>query len=327
MPFSSNVDGDMVNKKKLRTLRLNGRRNNLFNFIKTIVALLIIMTIHDVIEKFQRKLVITKRPATVQYYQFYFGLMRKYLGNLAIASINEDVVLEFIVSLKTNHPTMKNITINKALSALKTTLKYGGNYTIQFMRLSESKTLIPLIPFTTINRLLVAMKVDLKRPVHLRNFLIVKILLETGLRMNELIHLEKKHIDFSTQTMLVAMTKTHAHRIVCFRQETEQDLQTLLALHPHVPYVFYNLTTLKRMTTASIESLFYQLKKRYGIQDNITPHKWRHTFATSFLRKGGDLETLRMLLGHSNLKTTQKYLHFNQQDIRTTYQAIMNKEK
>jgi integrase/recombinase XerD len=327
MPFSSNVDGDMVNKKKLRILRLNGRRNNLFDFIKTIVALLIIMTIHDVIEKFQRKLVITKRPATVQYYQFYFGLMRKYLGNLAIASINEDVVLEFIVSLKTNHPTMKNITINKALSALKTTLKYGGNYTIQFMRLSESKTLIPLIPFTTINRLLVAMKVDLKRPVHLRNFLIVKILLETGLRMNELIHLEKKHIDFSTQTMLVAMTKTHAHRIVCFRQETEQDLQTLLALHPHVPYVFYNLTTLKRMTTASIESLFYQLKKRYGIQDNITPHKWRHTFATSFLRKGGDLETLRMLLGHSNLKTTQKYLHLNQQDIRTTYQAIMNKEK
>jgi site-specific recombinase XerD len=68
------------------------------------------------------------------------------------------------------------------------------------------------------------------------------------------------------------------------------------------------------------------LKKRYGIQDNITPHKWRHTFATSFLRKGGDLETLRMLLGHSNLKTTQKYLHLNQQDIRKTYQAIMNKQ-
>jgi site-specific recombinase XerD len=80
------------------------------------------------------------------------------------------------------------------------------------------------------------------------------------------------------------------------------------------------------MTTASIESLFYQLKKRYGIQDNITPHKWRHTFATSFLRKGGDLETLRMLLGHSNLKTTQKYLHLNQHDIRKTYQAIMNKQ-
>ena len=81
------------------------------------------MNIHEVIEKFQRKLVITKRPATVQYYQFYFGLMRKYLGNVSMSSINEDIILEFIVSLKTHHPTMKNITINKALSALKTTLK------------------------------------------------------------------------------------------------------------------------------------------------------------------------------------------------------------
>jgi site-specific recombinase XerD len=61
-----------------------------------------------------------------------------------------------------------------------------------------------------------------------------------------------------------------------------------------------------------------------NIQDNITPHKWRHTFATTFLRRGGDLETLRMLLGHSNLKTTQKYLHLNHQDIRKQYAAIMN---
>ena len=314
-----------MNKKKQTRLRLKGKRNILFNFIKTIVALLIKMNIQEVIEKFQRRLVITKRPATVQYYQFYFGLMRKYLGKLIITSINEDTILEYIVCLKSNHPTMKNITINKALSALKTTLKYGANISIQFMRLSESKTLIPLIPISTINHLLVSMKKELRRPVQLRNFLIVKILLETGLRMNELIHIEKKHIDFSTQTMLVDMTKTHAHRIVCFKEETEKDLQAWLALHPHVPYLFYNLKTFKRMTTASIESLFYQLKKRYGIQDNITPHKWRHTFATSFLRKGGDLETLRMLLGHSNLKTTQKYLHLNHQDIRKTYQAVMNK--
>ena len=284
------------------------------------------MNLYLVIEKFQRRLVITKRPATVQYYQFYFQLMKKYLGDVDVKAMDEDVLLGFIVKLKTNHPTMKNITINKALSALKTTLKYGANVNVNFIKLSESKTLIPLIPLATIDRLINKMKANLVRPVHLRNFLIVKILLETGLRMNELIHLEKKHVDFTTQTMVVEMSKTHAHRIVCFRQETEPELQRWMALHPHVPYLFYNLSTLKRMTTSSIESLFYQLKKRHGIQDNITPHKWRHTFATSFLRKGGDLETLRMLLGHSNLKTTQKYLHLNQQDIRKTYQAIMNKQ-
>jgi site-specific recombinase XerD len=81
------------------------------------------------------------------------------------------------------------------------------------------------------------------------------------------------------------------------------------------------------MTTSAIESLLYQLKKRCQIKDNITPHKWRHTFATQFLRKGGDLETLRMLLGHTNLKTTQKYLHLSQDDIQKTYHHIMNPDE
>ncbi|MFZ9139454.1 MAG: tyrosine-type recombinase/integrase [Bacilli bacterium] len=283
------------------------------------------MNIHQVIEKFQRRLIITKRPATVQYYQFYFSIIKKYLGDMEISTIDDEAVLNFIVTLKKFHPRMKNITINKVLSALKTTLKYGANHLINITRLSESKTLIPLIPLPTIERILLTLNKDLHRPIQLRNYLIVKILLETGLRMNELIHLQKINVDFHTQTIVVEMTKTHAHRIVCFLQDTQALLQAWMSLHPSVPELFYNLKTKKKMTTASIESLFYQLKKRTGIQDNITPHKWRHTFATNFLRKGGDLETLRMLLGHSNLKTTQKYLHLNQHDIRKTYQAIMNK--
>ncbi|MGA0875750.1 MAG: tyrosine-type recombinase/integrase [Bacilli bacterium] len=282
------------------------------------------MNINDVIDKFQRRLIITKRPATVAYYQFYFSLMRKYLANLTIQAIDEEIILQFIVQLKTNHPKMKNITINKVLSALKTTLKYGANHPIQITRLTENKTLIPLIPESTIQRILDSFTAHLHRPMMLRNYLIVKILLETGLRMNELIHLQKAKIDFATQTIIVEMSKTHVHRIVCFRKSTGEALKAWVQLHPHVPHVFYQLQTKRPLTTASIESLFYQLKKRLNIQDNITPHKWRHTFATTFLRRGGDLETLRMLLGHSNLKTTQKYLHLNHQDIRKQYAAIMN---
>ena len=304
---------------------VNRMKENFVFFMLLILALLISVNIHQVIEKFQRRLIITKRPATVQYYQFYFSLMKKYLTHLDIKEMDEDVILNFIVTLKQNHPKMKNITINKVLSALKTTLKYGANHLITITRLSESKTLIPLIPASTILQILETLKKNIHRPTQLRNYLIVKILLETGLRMNELIHLQKHNVDFGTQTIVVEMTKTHAHRIVCFLEETQETLQTWMSLHPTVPELFYNLKTKKPMTTASIESLFYQLKKRTGIQDNITPHKWRHTFATNFLRKGGDLETLRMLLGHSNLKTTQKYLHLNQHDIRKTYQAIMNK--
>jgi site-specific recombinase XerD len=77
------------------------------------------------------------------------------------------------------------------------------------------------------------------------------------------------------------------------------------------------------MTTSSVESFIYRLKIKLNLSENITPHKWRHTFATTFIRNGGDLETLRLLLGHSNLKTTQKYLHLSRSDIVSNYNSIM----
>jgi len=63
------------------------------------------------------------------------------------------------------------------------------------------------------------------------------------------------------------------------------------------------------------------------IEENITPHKWRHTFATNFLNRGGNLETLRLLLGHANLKTTQKYLHLSKGDIFRNYNEVMIDKK
>jgi site-specific recombinase XerD len=77
------------------------------------------------------------------------------------------------------------------------------------------------------------------------------------------------------------------------------------------------------MTVASLETLFRKIRVFLGLQESVSPHKWRHTFATSFLKRGGDLETLRILLGHTNLKTTQKYLHLSKQDVINNYQRIM----
>jgi len=57
------------------------------------------------------------------------------------------------------------------------------------------------------------------------------------------------------------------------------------------------------------------LQKQWKITESISPHKWRHTFATTYIRNGGKLPFLQQLLGHANLKTTQKYLHLTKDDI------------
>ena len=281
------------------------------------------MTLHTAIEKFHRRLVITKRPSTVNYYQFYFSLLKRHLGDVAITTLDEERLLTLIMQLKQHHPEMKHITMNKALSALKTILKYSANHHVIIPKLTETKLLIPTITQPTIDRILTHYQSSLNHPVSLRNYLIVKILLETGLRMHELLHLRKTQIDLGSQTILVAMTKTNAHRIVCFKEETVAPLQQWLALHPEVPWLFYHMHAHVQLTTSAVESMFYQLKQKLKITDNITPHKWRHTFATYFLRRGGDLETLRLFLGHSNLKTTQKYLHLTEIDLRNQYRSIM----
>lgn len=297
---------------------------NLFSFIFKIIPLLKSMTLSTAIEKFTRRLIVTKRPATVHYYRFYFALLQRHLGDIALTALDEDRLLGLIISLKAQHPNMKNITINKTLSALKTMVKYTANLNLTITRLSETKLLIPLIPEKTIHTILHHLQSNIDRPNQLRNFLIVKILLETGLRMNELIHLQKINLDLASNTLLVKVTKTNRHRLVFFKDDTIPFLHRLVALHPHVPWIFYDLQTLQPMTTASIESFFYQLKRRLHLTDNITPHKWRHTFATQFLRQGGNLETLRLILGHSNLKTTQKYLHLSDHDLRSQYRQIMD---
>ena len=287
--------------------------------------LLISMTINQAIEKFQRRLTVMQRPATLDYYHFYFKLIQRYLDQTIITDIDDDRVLMFITEVKKHHPRMKNITINKLLSALKTTIKVASGKIITITRLAESKKVIPIIAQPTIRSILGFFNPEANL-YQLRNYLIIKLFYETGLRMSELIHLRKEAIDFTHLTIQVNVTKTHDHRVVFFRQETKVLLHQWITLHHDIPYVFYNLRTGKKMTTSAIESMIYQLKKTKGIHDNITPHKWRHTFATEFLRKGGDLETLRMILGHRNLKTTQKYLHLTEHDIRLTYQKIMDQD-
>ena len=76
----------------------------------------------------------------------------------------------------------------------------------------------------------------------------------------------------------------------------------------------------EKLTSGGIEYIINKIVKVSGVTNNhITPHVFRHTFATSMLNEGSDLVTVKELLGHSNLSTTSIYTHVSNEHLRKVY--------
>ncbi|MFW6318877.1 MAG: tyrosine-type recombinase/integrase [Bacillota bacterium] len=132
-------------------------------------------------------------------------------------------------------------------------------------------------------------------------------------------NLKVDDINFSSNTTHIKITKTKAERYVFFTRTTKLLLKKLIHQGVDNQYIFIYYTYKKRLTVDNVQKICYRLKKRLNLKDNINPHKWRHTFATNFLKNGGNLESLRILMGHTNLKTTQIYLHIDKEFLHKEY--------
>lgn len=142
-----------------------------------------------------------------------------------------------------------------------------------------------------------------------RNFCICALMLDSGLRLNEVVQLEtgKLHI---AEGYVIVNGKGNKERIVPL------GLQSKKALIRYTSYLQFdatqttlfvkdNLTAIKKST---IQQLFRKLKIRADIP-RLRPHLLRHTFATRYLENGGDIYSLQSILGHTSLEMVKKYVH------------------
>lgn len=266
---------------------------------------------------------VTRSKGTYDYYKYYVKVLDDYLGSIDCDLINNKVILNFIVKQRKRNPDISNATINKFIGTLKSILKYSCDIDLKFSKLKEQKKIISTISKETTNMIFNHYQKHLNNKYQFRNYVFIRLLLDTGLRLSEIINIKVSDIDFATRSIHVRVTKTDVDRYVCFTESTKRLLNKFVALHRISGLLFFDFKSKKPLTTSSVESFIFRLKNRLHISENITPHKWRHTFATNFLRNGGDLETLRLLLGHSNLRTTQKYLHLSKHDIVSNYNDAM----
>ncbi|MBI9010134.1 MAG: tyrosine-type recombinase/integrase [Tenericutes bacterium] len=282
------------------------------------------MKLNQAIEEFRDYTAVTKSKGTTNFYKYYLKILSKELGLYDCINIDNKVILSYIKKRQDINPDVSKATLNKHIITLKAVVKYATGRKIEFRKLKEQKKLIETVPKETSTKIFNYYQKHLKNSSSFRNYLFLRLLLDTGLRLHEMINIRLNNIDFNTSSIHVTVTKTDLDRIVCYTELTKVLMISFIATHKITDYLFYDFETRNKMTTSSVESFIYRIKKKLDIKDNITPHKWRHTFATNFLRNGGDLETLRIILGHTNLKTTQKYLHLSKNDIFKQYKSVMD---
>ncbi|MEM0128075.1 MAG: tyrosine-type recombinase/integrase [Thermoplasmatales archaeon] len=170
-------------------------------------------------------------------------------------------------------------------------------------------------------------KTILNSCIDLRERLIVKLLVYTGLRVSELCSLKFGDIDVNGKTIKVRSGKGDKDRLVVFSNEVVQDLRSYLAYakSSRKSEFLFPTSRSKKISPVTVERIIRSIVARSGIQKKITPHTFRHTFATSLLRNGADLRIIQVLLGHSSISTTQIYTHLDDNALRMGYEKFIPK--
>lgn len=163
-----------------------------------------------------------------------------------------------------------------------------------------------------------------EKPLLLRNRAMFEVLYGTGVRVSELINIKLEDLNLQVGYILIS-GKGGKQRIVPLGSTAIESLSPYLKQRTNMlkkqqnNYLFVN-----KIGTKLSRQGFWKILKKYaiswGIKKSISPHTFRHSFATHLLEQGADLRSVQEMLGHSNITTTQIYTHITRAKLRKVYQ-------
>lgn len=280
------------------------------------------LTVEECIAKFNKHN-ITKNlsDASIQYYKDNLAIFLNVVkADSDIRLIDIETVEDFIIYLKSN--TQKNTSsINTVLRAIRAFLyfcmerEYLGKFKILLLKAEENLK----EPYTDAE-----LKKLLKRPTtqnwtDFRNWAISNYLLATGNRVNTVVNLKIKDLDFENNVITLNTTKNKKQQIIPMAQSLKRVLQYYLSQYDHIDddYLFPSENA-KKLEADGLKSMI----RRYNISRGVTKtscHLYRHTFAKMFIMNGGGMVQLQKLLGHSTLDMTKKYVNLYGTDLAINY--------
>lgn len=276
---------------------------------------------------------------TAENYRLYLERFVQFSDDIKVESITTEIVRRYRLWLNRhknyNGDELATITQSYHLIALRGFLKYLSERDIA--SLSPDKIKLPktsrkqvtFLHYDEVKQLIDV--IDTSNEEGLRDRAIVELLFSSGLRVSELVNLDRGHVNTKRREFMVR-GKGQKDRPVfvsdAAAQWVENYLETRLDNLPPL-FLSYSRNNIasrggdyRRLGARSIQRMVNKYARLAGITKHVSPHTMRHSFATDLLMNGADIRSVQSMLGHSNIATTQVYTHVTDEHLREVHEKF-----
>lgn len=291
----------------------------------------------DTIQKWQDYLLAQRRlsPLTATSYAFdlkeFFDFLNQHMGKtIDLSDLKDLKITDFraFLAWRTNQKVTRS-SLARGLSTLKNFFRFltreglVQNNAIMAVKSAKSAQSLPhpLDPKDAQTFLKLAQETAKKPWQGYRDRALYTLLYGCGLRIAEALSLNVKDIT-SSQDILTITGKGHKQRLVPVLPAVHHALFLYLKHHPHpIPEApFFVGAQGDRLNPGVVQRNVRYIRHAMGLPDTVTPHAFRHSFATHLLQGGGDLRAVQELLGHESLSATQRYTKITTEHLEKVYE-------
>ncbi len=279
---------------------------------------------------------------TIANYDHYLQRLVEFSDDCDIAKLDAEMVRQWRLHLNRlkdeRGQELTKTTQNYHLIALRSFLKYLAKRDIKALdsaKIELAKVVRPQVTFldtSEVERLLGA--IDTSTVVGLRDRAVIELLFSGGLRVSELVGVDRDHINLERCEFMVRGKGQKDRPIFISAQAADWIGRYLAARSDDFKPLFIHFSGSQnseddgmytRLTVRSVQRLVKRYAVAAGITKDVTPHTLRHSFATDLLTNGADLRSVQGLLGHANISTTQIYTHITDPQLKSVHERFHRK--
>jgi site-specific recombinase XerD len=281
---------------------------------------------------------------TIRNYDHYLTRLVDFAGDINVEDIDSELVRKWrlwLNRLGTNtSDELGKSTLNYHLIALRSFLKYCAKRDIPALapaKIELAKTVRKQVTFLNEEEVESLLKQpDLNTAPGLRDRAILELLFSSGLRVSELVGLDRDHINLKRREFMVRgkgqkdrpifISEAAAAWIQRYLDQREDTTKPLFIRYSGTKQV--DLTgNFHRLTVRSVQRSVAHNALLAGITKKVSPHTLRHSFATDLLMNGADIRSVQAMLGHSNIATTQIYTHVTDPHLKAVHEQFHHKQQ